>query len=128
MEVVKTLDIGGCVFEVVSQLPSRSVPTQPLNEVLGFAVGGAEVEYLLDLPLLVAFDFDWWQWWYDLGWSGVGTGWFQEGDMEDRMDLHGWREPKAEGMGADHFDDGEGFQALVVQFLGGEGSFDVLGG
>lgn len=55
---MEAFDVGGSVLKVMGGLPSRGVRAQPLDKILRVGVVEAGVEYLLNLPFLVSFDFD----------------------------------------------------------------------
>ena len=62
--------VGG-VREVGGRLPSWCIIALPLNQVLEPVVVKAAIHDGLDLPLLLAIDYDGWWWWCDLSWIVV---------------------------------------------------------
>jgi hypothetical protein len=76
------------VREVFGGLPGGIRATDPTDKVLEVATNEAGIENLFDFEFFVTVDNNRRRWRLNLADKRVGSNRFQEGDVEDWMDLH----------------------------------------
>ena len=94
---VELMDGVGGVLEVVGWLPGRHVVTLPLDKVLEASVVALAVQDTVDLPLLLAVDYDGRRWGGYLAGKRVVGGVLQERDVEDGVEADGVGQEEADG-------------------------------
>ena len=92
------------------------------------AIGDAGVQDALNDEIFGSVFVDDWRWWFlnDPGRVGIGVILFEQGNVEDIVDLHGWRKLEAEGTSANGFDDFERAKSFGIQLAAGAVCLDVL--
>ena len=82
------------------------------------------------MVFFLTLHLDWRRWWDALPGVGVCDGVLQEGDVEYRVDSHGFRQGEADRIRGSEMvvgEDLEGAEAAMIQLAGGTTCGDVLG-